>query len=268
MKQLASAAMLGVLMTLTACGTLGNTAQSVDFADMGRSLPERISDESIEFTARKQLSYIAGVNENTVRIAIDSFHREVLLTGEVPNETVKTDIEAMVKSMKDVTAVYNYLTIAQTPKSQSHTVHENYLKSKINARLMAQQGIKASQYKIVVRDRTAYVMGHMTPIQQGYVLDAIQHTAGMASAVTLTTLVNDDVSVGAKIHPNPTQPSSSNGVIDGGGVYQAKPYALQEIYVPNATTNAPANIEPVYTPVGMGKSTSGYVQLYQGTNTP
>lgn len=266
MKKIAFVSLLGAMMTLTACATLGgDTNQNFGSHEMGRSLPERISDESIEFTARRNLSQINGVDQNTVRIALDSFRREVLVTGEVPNETVKADIEAMLKSMKDVTAVYNYLTVAATPKSQSHTVHESYLKSKINARLIANRDIKSSQYKIVVRDRTAYVMGYMSQAQQGYVLDAIQNTAGMASAVTLTTLVSDEAAASAPNDPNAS--ASSDGVIYGGVVdTEPQPYALQEIYIPNANTNAPTNVEPVYTPAGAG--TSGYVELYQGTGTP
>lgn len=262
----AAALMLVSAMSLTACSTLGGGNDNFGAYEMGRSIPERISDESIELTARKNLSRIAGVNENTVRIALDSFRREVLITGEVPSQAVKNDIEAMVKSMKDVTAVYNYLTVADTPKSQSHTVHESYLKSKINARLLANKGIKSSQYKLVVRDRTAYVMGYMTPEQQNYVLEAVQNTAGMASAVTLTTLVNGDV-VAAPTNGQDAAPADS--VVYGGVVSTQPandPYALQEIYVPNASTNAPTNVAPVYTPKGSG--TSGYVQLYQGTDNP
>lgn len=256
MKQLSLVAMLGVAMSLSACATLGvsqDDNQNFGAYEMGRSIPERISDESIEFTARKNLARIDGVNENTVRVAIDSFRREVLITGEVPSEAIKNNIEAMLKSMKDVEAVYNYLTVVDTPKSQSHTVHENYLKSKINARLIANKGIKSSQYKVVVRDRTAYVMGYMTPAQQSYILEAIQNTAGMASAVTLTELVNDGDATMSQATDVSTNHEST---VYGGTTPTNAPYTLQEIYTPEANNAAPSNAAPVY-----GQGTTGYVQL-------
>lgn len=272
MKKLSLLALVAAAMALSACSTMGasnDANQNFGAYEMGRSIPERISDESIELTARKNLTRIDGVNENSVRIAIDSFRREVLVTGEVPNQAIKTNIESMLKSMKDVTAVYNYLTIADTPKSQSHTVHEGYLKSKINARLITNKAIKSSQYKIVVRDRTAYVLGYMTPEQQSYVLDAIQNTSGMASAVTLTTLANGDTSMINTADSANDATTDTEGVIYGGVVTTEAPndpYALQEIYTPDANVNAPNNTSPAYTPRGSG--TSGYVQLYQGTNSP
>ncbi|WP_432481071.1 BON domain-containing protein [Moraxella sp. ZY200743] len=255
---------LAAALNLTACSTLGG-GDAFGVYEMGRSIPERISDESIELMARKNLARISGVNENTVRIAFDSFRKEVLITGEVPSQAIKDDIEAMVKSMRDVAEVYNYLTISSTPKSQSHTLHEGYLKSKINARLLTNQGIKSSQYKIVVRDQTAYVMGHMSPEQQDHILAAIQNTAGMALAVTLTTLINDDMPATLTSTQDIT---ADNSVVYGGVVSTEptnEPYLLQEIYVPNASTDAPTNIAPAYTPKS---GTSGYVQLHQGTNNP
>lgn len=267
MKKLSLVVFLGVMMT--ACGTLGMNHQNAGTDDMGRTILQSLNDESIELVARKNLSQIDGIGKNTVRIAIDSFAGEVLLTGEVPRQTIKTNIETMLKSIKDVKTVYNYLTVTDTPKSQSHTVHENYLKSKIAARLITNKGIRASQYKIVVRDRTAYVMGRMTLEQQNYILQAIQNTAGMSSAVTLTTLIDDKAGATNPIQSNITTNQMTHESTDGDKPINTKPdgvYSLQEIYTPNASTNAPTNVAPVYTPRGAG--TSGYVQLHQGTNRP
>lgn len=210
MKKMIFMAMSVAAVTLAGCASTQSAPASFGADAMGRTIPERISDGSIELTARRNLATIAGITDNNVRVAIDSYRREVLLTGEVPSEIIKTEIERTISSMKDVEKVYNYLTVVDTPKSQSHTVHENYLKSKINARLIANRNIKASQYKIIVRDRTAYVMGYVTPEQQTAILQAIQDTAGMAMAVTLTTVVSDATGVSAE--------NQSAGEIYGGVV--------------------------------------------------
>lgn len=244
MKKVFAVSMIAVLgASLGACATSGTDSVGADA--MGRTIPERISDESIELTARRNLSTIPGINENNVRIAIDSYRREVLLTGEVPTEQIKVEIGRTIESMRDVLKVYNYLTVTETPKSQSHTVHENYLRSKIGTRLLAERGIKSSQYKVIVRDRTAYVMGYMTPTQQDYILQAIQATPGMAMAVTLTTLVTDGeaASLPDATATSANQPADSSTVY--GGDAQNSGYTLQEIYTPNASTTAPVNTAPV-----------------------
>ena len=241
---LTSMAMIG----LTACAS--NGTQSVGADAMGRTIPERISDSSIELTARRNLATIPGVSPNAVRIDIASFRREVLLTGEVPSEQIKIEVGRTIDSMRDVEKVFNYLTVVETPKSQSHTLHENYLRSKINTRLLTNRHLKSSQYKVVVRDRTAYVLGYLTSEQQGYILEAIQATPGMEAAVTLTTLVSVQELENYTNHEVNTQAYTND---DGYDAVVVKPdtqedsgYILQEIYTPNASNVAPANTAPVF----------------------
>lgn len=241
---LTSMAMIG----LTACAS--NGTQSIGADAMGRTIPERISDSSIELTARRNLATIPGVSPNTVRIDIASFRREVLLTGEVPSEQIKIEVGRTIDSMRDVEKVFNYLTVVETPKSQSHTLHENYLRSKINTRLLTNRHLKSSQYKVVVRDRTAYVLGYLTSEQQGYILEAIQATPGMEAAVTLTTLVSVQELENYTNHEVNTQAYTND---DGYDAVVVKPdtqedsgYILQEIYTPNASNVAPANTAPVF----------------------
>ncbi len=245
MKKVFAVSMIAVMsMGLAACATSG--ADSVGADAMGRTIPERISDKSIELTARRNLATIPGISENNVRIAIDSYRRDVLLTGEVPSEQIKVEIGRTIESMKDVNKVFNYLTVTETPKSQSHTVHENYLRSKINARLLTNRDIKSSQYKVIVRDRTAYVMGYLTPEQQTYILDAIQATPGMAMAVTLTTLVSDSEAAVLPEAVDSAVPSDPYGGVASQPDVTEGGYALQEIYLPEANNAAPLNSAPVF----------------------
>ena len=121
---------------------------------------------------------------------------------------------------------------------------------KINTRLLTNRHLKSSQYKVVVRDRTAYVLGYLTSEQQGYILEAIQATPGMEAAVTLTTLVSVQELESYTNHEVNTQAYTND---DGYDAMVAKPdtqedsgYILQEIYTPNASNVAPANTAPVF----------------------
>ena len=56
MKKLSLVALVAAAMALSACSTMGasnDANQNFGAYEMGRSIPERISDESIELTARK-----------------------------------------------------------------------------------------------------------------------------------------------------------------------------------------------------------------------
>lgn len=191
---------IATAMLMTACATQNtNTSTNASTGYYGvpamyRTIPERISDEAIERTSYKNLTHINGVRENSVRIGIDSFRREVLLTGEVPSQQVKADVANMVASINDVKQVYDNLTVTNTPKAQSHTLHENYLKSKIIAKIVSAGGIKSSQYKLVVRDNMAYVVGFLTAQQQQTIVNIVSSMQGMEGVRVMGTRIEGDVS--------------------------------------------------------------------------
>ncbi|OPH39163.1 outer membrane lipoprotein [Moraxella lacunata] len=297
---------IAAAMLMTACATQNaNTSTNANTGYYGvpamyRTIPERISDEAIERTSYKNLTNIRGVGENNVRIAIDSFRREVLLTGEVPSEQVKTDVANMVASINDVKQVYDNLTVTITPKAQSHTLHENYLKSKIIAKIVSAGGIRSSQYKLVVRDNMAYLLGFLTAQQEQTIINIIASVQGMEGVRMLGTRIDGDTSQLAltgdtlAIEDDP----NAGGMVYGGNtavntvntpVYPTpnSPVATtsypQSMY-PNApTTQMPSSpSQPnagVQTPAGTnrpnvpvitmeGNPTSSYVNLYNNTSSP
>ena len=295
-------------MLLSACATQNansnNNSGYYGVPVMYRTLPETISDEGIERTSHKNLTNVNGVSENSVRIGIDSFRREVLLTGEVPSEQVKTDVANMISSIHDVKKVYNYLTVTATPKAQSHTLHENYLKSKIIAKILGTGGVHPSQYKLVVRDNMAYLLGFLTAQQEQTIINTIASVQGMEGVRVLTTRIDGDVSqlsltenavvsennshaegmmYGGNIENNientvyPSTPSSSTATTSY--PYSMYPNAqdLQTSYPsqssmpkPKPTTQTPTGIHHPNAPVIFmdGNPTSSYVNLYNNTSSP
>lgn len=298
-------------MLLSACATQNansnNNSGYYGVPVMYRTLPEAISDEAIERTSHKNLTNVHGVSENSVRIGIDSFRREVLLTGEVPSEQVKTDVANMISSIHDVKKVYNYLTVTATPKAQSHTLHENYLKSKIIAKILGTGGVHPSQYKLVVRDNMVYLLGFLTAQQEQTIINTIASVQGMKGVRVLTTRIDGDVSQlslteNAVVSENN---SHAEGVMYGGNtenniennientVYPSTPSTtattsypysmypnaqdLQTSYPsqssmpkPKPTTQTPTGIHHPNAPVIFmdGNPTSSYVNLYNNTSSP
>lgn len=294
-------------MLLSACATQ-NANSNNNSGYYGVPVMYRTLPEAIERTSHKNLTNVHGVSENSVRIGIDSFRREVLLTGEVPSEQVKTDVANMISSIHDVKKVYNYLTVTATPKAQSHTLHENYLKSKIIAKILGAGGVHPSQYKLVVRDNMAYLLGFLTAQQEQTIINTIASVQGMEGVRVLTTRIDGDVSqlsltenavvsennshaegmmYGGNIENNtvnntentvyPSTPSSSTATTSY--PYSMYPNAqdLQTSYPsqssmpkPKPTTQTPTGIHHPNAPVIFmdGNPTSSYVNLYNNTSSP
>ena len=89
---------------------------------LNRTIPERMIDEGIKHTVIRNLSNVKGLenmDQQSIRVVVDSFQGQVLLTGEIPSEDIKGQITQMVSSMKDVKKVHNYLVAHPPPKAQA-----------------------------------------------------------------------------------------------------------------------------------------------------
>ncbi|MDO5651365.1 MAG: BON domain-containing protein [Moraxella sp.] len=277
---LATLGVVGVL-SLTGCASGVSSNPTVDasgaiITGAGRTLPERMIDFGVQRNIVNGLDNIQGLNSDNVRVAATSFRGDVLLTGEVPSEQIKTEIGNMALSIREVKELYNYLTVTDIPKSQSHTNHEKYLQSKIRARLL-RSSLKASQYKIVVRNDIVYVMGEMTKEQQdNEIIEVVRNTDGiqgvvlankiLTSSAIATTYGTGSDSVNTNgADDTAVYPSSANHETYGDS-YPASMYSGNTAAKPTPT----AQNNTTYggnTPSG-STSSSGYVQLYQGTNKP
>lgn len=284
MNKIAIFAITALSSALMACSS-APTSNAVNYGVpfVNRTLPERMIDEGIEHTVLRNLANVPGmeqIGDNQMRMAVDSFRREVLLTGEVPNQAISQNVSGMISSMKDVTKIYNYLTIG-VPKTQANTLQDNVLKSRILAKLVTDRSIKASQYKLVVRDNTVYVMGYMTQDQQDRIMNAIRQTPGIGQVVLLSNLVTYVDNVGTS-HINTTYANGQNNTYNYTNVNSVNNTNFNNVnlnntnFNNNAYNNTNSNLynntyngqNTNYNPTSSTRPTSSYVQLYSGTNMP
>ena len=183
--------MTGLISTGCTTNYLTNSTEGTYGVPMTeRTIPQRLLDRSIEHTVKINVYGLKQDLQQTSRIGIDSFNSEVLLTGEVPTEAIKAEIEKVVSSMPDVRRVYNEMSVSAS-KGYSSTVHDGYITSKLLAKVAASDGVKASQIKAVTNDGVVYIMGRMTPTQQSHLIDIANSTVGITELVLLTTVVDD-----------------------------------------------------------------------------
>lgn len=263
-RRTAIGVMLMTSIVTTGCTTnyLTNSTEGTYGVPMTeRTIPQRLLDRSIEHTVKINVYGLKEDLQQTSRMGIDSFNSEVLLTGEVPTEAIKAEVEKVVSSMPDVRHVYNELNVSAS-KGYSSTVHDGYITSKLLAKVATSDGIKASQIKAVTNDGVVYIMGRMTPTQQSHLIDIANSTVGVTELVLLTTVVDDR---GVKIgkddimsENNLVNPALAPVVVDG------------VVAASINTSEAPASVGTA-TPIVVTEdgttveqpSSSPYIDLYQ-----
>lgn len=263
-RRTAIGVMLMTSIVTTGCTTnyLTNSTEGTYGVPMTeRTIPQRLLDRSIEHTVKINVYGLKEDLQQTSRMGIDSFNSEVLLTGEVPTEAIKVEVEKVVSSMPDVRHVYNELNVSAS-KGYSSTVHDGYITSKLLAKVAASDGVKASQIKAVTNDGVVYIMGRMTPTQQSHLIDIANSTVGVTELVLLTTVVDDR---GVKISKddimsenNLVNPALAPVVVDGvaaASVNNSEAPASVGTSTPIVVTEDGTTVEQ--------PSSSPYIDLYQ-----
>lgn len=261
-RRTAIGVMLMTSIVTTGCTTnyLTNSTEGTYGVPMTeRTIPQRLLDRSIEHTVKINVYGLKEDLQQTSRMGIDSFNSEVLLTGEVPTEAIKVEVEKVVSSMPDVRHVYNELNVSAS-KGYSSTVHDGYITSKLLAKVAASDGVKASQIKAVTNDGVVYIMGRMTPTQQSHLIDIANSTVGVTELVLLTTVVDDR---GVKISKddimsenNLVNPASAPVVVDAASISNSEAPASVGTSTPVVVTEEDGTT--VEQP-----SSSPYIDLYQ-----
>ena len=260
--------MTGLVLVSTGCTTnyLTNSTEGTYGVPMTeRTIPQRLLDRSIEHTVKINVYGLKEDLQQISRMGIDSFNSEVLLTGEVPTEAIKAEVEKVVSSMPDVRRVYNELNVSAS-KGYSSTVHDGYITSKLLAKVAANDGVKASQIKAVTDNGVVYIMGRMTPTQQSHLIDIANDTIGITELVLLTTVVDDR---GVKLaeddimYENNLANPTMVPAIDSNVASNANPNVNNAVTPNAASTATPIVITEEGESVNQ-PSSSPYIDLYQG----
>ena len=93
-----------------------------------------------------------------IDVEVTVFEGAVLLTGTVPKSEVVNEIMEAVWSVEGVKKVYNYVRVDEAPKI-TDTTAEAAKATQIKTRLGLTAGINSANYKLILENRTVYLMG-------------------------------------------------------------------------------------------------------------
>lgn len=149
--------------SLVGCASFvsGGTGTSpVGTASGTRSLGQIVIDKSIERTAAVNLYKLDGRFRQS-RINMNSFFGSVLLTGQVPDESLKKLAEDNLKAMTDVKSVHNYITVGNQI-SYNTIMQDTGVTANTRALIARAPVISDSKVSVHTEDGVLYVMGRLT----------------------------------------------------------------------------------------------------------
>jgi osmotically-inducible protein OsmY len=155
---------LGYLLLAAALGALqgcfpiiatGGVTGALMAADR-RTTGTYIEDEGIELKASNRIS---EQFKSDVHVNVTSFNRRVLITGEVPNGSVREGIEQAVMGIPNVRSVINELMLSGTSSLTSRS-SDTLITSDVKFRFLNnKKAFQPDHIKVVTENGTVYLMG-------------------------------------------------------------------------------------------------------------
>lgn len=199
-------ALAGVL-GLSACAPLmvgGAVVTGLSIADR-RTTGAQIEDERIESRGAARIREHMG---NRVRINVTSYNRQVLLTGEVPNEQDKQLAEQVVSRVENVRSITNELGV-MGHSTLGQRSSDALVSGRVKANLIDARDLNANGFKVVTERGVVYLFGRVTAREADRATDIARRTNGVQKVVRLFELITEEELFEMQQQTAPANPSTS-----------------------------------------------------------
>lgn len=164
----------------------GATGAALIFSDR-RTSGAYVEDEGIEWRARTRISERFG---NAVNVSVTSFNRNVLLTGQVPDEATKAEAGRIAAAVENVRGIVNELEVRGLSPLASRS-NDAVITSMVKARFVDANSFSANHVKVVTEWSTVYLLGLVTRAEADAATDVARNTRGVAKVVRVFEYITE-----------------------------------------------------------------------------
>ncbi len=193
MKIILAPSLLVFLLMLSGCARFVAAVsgpEPVGAADGERTFSQRVEDMSIERTFAINLYKLHPDFANS-RVLVMSFYSNVLLVGQVPDETLKKLAVDNLKSMREVGTVHNELVVAEKVTPMVVRAHDSVISARIRSALTFAKGFPSSQCKVLVEDGVVYLMAKLKKAEADQAIERVRQVPEVKRIVKLIDYLPD-----------------------------------------------------------------------------
>jgi osmotically-inducible protein OsmY len=181
---LLAAVQLSACAPLMVGGVLGGALVASD----RRTTGIQVEDEGIEQRSASAIRENFGSKEH---INFTSYNRQVLITGEVSNDTVRAQVEQLIGRVQNVRSVVNELAVGPA-SSFGDRSSDTLLVGKVKAAMVDSEDVFANVFKVVGERGTIYLMGRVTPREAKRATDVVRGVNGVKRVVRVFEYITED----------------------------------------------------------------------------
>ena len=191
MRRLAAgAALIGVAAAAGGCLPIAATGVAVGALAVldRRTVGAQTEDTEIEFRAAGRLP---DAIKSAAGVAVTSYNRRVLRTGQVSDEASKLEAERVVRQVPGVREVFNELEIGMRV-SAATTASDAATTARVKAAFLEQKALSANLVKVVTENGVVYLMGLLTQREAPAYSGVASRVSGVRRVVTLFEFITDE----------------------------------------------------------------------------
>lgn len=199
---------LGATLSLQACVPLiaGGAGVGAMVASDRRTSGAYLEDENIEWKTSQRLTDRFG---ERIHVNATSYNRNLLLTGEVPNEATKQAVQEEAMKVPNLRALTNEVRIAPISTFGSRS-HDALTTSQVKARFIDQGTFGFEHVKVVTEAGTVFLMGMVTPREADAATEIARTTQGVRRVVRVFEFISEEQARRVETKPNVPDPQNDN----------------------------------------------------------
>jgi osmotically-inducible protein OsmY len=140
-----------------------------------------IEDQQIETNAFERLD---KQFKSVMHVNVTSYNHNVLISGEVLDESTKTEIGKIVSDIKNVRDVNNDLAVSSISSLASRS-NDGLITSNVKLRFVNDKRFNADHIKVVTENGTVYLMGLVNRAEADAATDVTSATKGVQRVVIM-----------------------------------------------------------------------------------
>jgi osmotically-inducible protein OsmY len=175
---------------LSACAPLmvGGAVMGSLMATDRRTSGSQLEDEGIELRGASRIRDHLG---DRVHVNINSYNRQVLLTGEVPNAQDKQLVEQVVSRVDNVRAIVNDIEVLGNATLTQRS-SDALVTGKVKAAMVDAKDLFANAFKVVTERGTTYLMGRVTQREADRATEITRSTGGVQKVVRVLEIISEE----------------------------------------------------------------------------
>lgn len=184
----ASVAALAACVPLVPFVIGGAVAGGILVATDRRTSGAQLEDEGIELRSNARIRETIG---DKVHINVNSYNRQVLLTGEVPTAQDRQQAEQLVSKVENVRSIVNELGVlgnSTLPQRSS----DSLVTGKVKAGLVDAKDLFANAFKVVTERGTTYILGRVSKREADRATEIARSVVGVQRLVRVLEIISEE----------------------------------------------------------------------------